>query len=136
MKRKLYISVILCLLISAFVIAGCSEKSNVNLTTPEGTLSKYVKDFNSGDGDDVYSLLSSQTKASKSESNIFNKVKALHDGGIRIDDIVIVEKDIQGNTANMNLDVNLLVLGYKKTKNKDTVFILENGEWKMTELLA
>lgn len=135
MYKKYFSSLIIILIISLIFIAGCSEKQIDNSATPEGLLNNYIHYFNSGEGDNVYSLLSSQTKETYDEDFIYNTVKALHDGGLEISGITIVEKEIQGNTANVKLQLKFNVQGYQKTKDKDTVFIFENGAWKLTELL-
>jgi hypothetical protein len=145
-KELLIIGVILQLIL----IIGCttpyqqktitqSTPSPVPKTTtipdPENSLKAYVYAFNHVIDSELFRLLSKNVIDSESKDSIHNTAFALASNRVTFSEYTILTKNVQGNSAILNVEIVENVQGYRKTTTRDITFVFEDGIWKLNEFL-
>ena len=102
---------------------------------PENSLKAYFYAFNNVIDSELFRLLSKNVIDSKSKDTIHNTAFALASNGITFSDYTILTKNIQENSAILNIEIVENIKGYRKTTTKDVPFVFEDGTWKLDEFV-
>jgi len=136
------------------IVAGCAgeeeakEQSNVPAATPtptptptpspkpETTVDLYVVYYNDVATELIYDLLSTSAKQKYTKDDVHNYIYAFTKNGIYIYDYSIINKDVSVSKAQLDVEITWLVGGgYHKTKKHTVSLTLEDGEWKLDDLV-
>ena len=119
-------------ILGLFASLGCTETASSSRSTPESTLSNYVKYYNNVESDKMYELLNSDMKQKSSKNKLYNVLSA-NSLSFRIDDYEIIDKIESENSVLMSVDITWNIQSMvQKTKNHPMEFVLEDGVWKMS----
>lgn len=129
-------------LVDAVVIGSNSGAGAQQIPTPivipepEETIDKYIFAYNLIQTDYIYDdLLSESLKNQTSKSKVHNNIYALVSQGLTAIDYTVIEKNISGETANMKIEFNWNVEGFRISDTRNVNLTLENNEWKITDKL-
>ena len=103
--------------------------------TPQQVFGVYYNGFKNVNDDAIWGVLSSKAQAEGSKNRIYNTIYTLNSQGLRFSDYTITDIQIDAETAQISASVDLLVNGYKVTKNKNIHFVRENGAWKISNFV-
>ncbi|WP_456469653.1 NTF2-like N-terminal transpeptidase domain-containing protein [Archaeoglobus sp.] len=106
------------------------------VTKPSATVDKYVIYYNSQATSPIYNLLSSKAKEKYNKDDVHNIIYALTSSGVYIYEHKVTKQKIQGSNAQLTVEITWYVHGYHKTKTYDVSLTLEDGEWKLDQLIT
>lgn len=123
-------NIIVAILVGITLFSGCTSET---VSSPESALKAQMDGLKYYQGNDLYELLSSDLKLKYTADNLQNKMFALKQGSIAIEDYKVIDKIENGNTATFKVEVVWTYSGIHKTKTHTVSFVLENGNWKISD---
>ncbi|MDG6250357.1 hypothetical protein [Methanocalculus sp.] len=157
MNLKGFFIILSVLCISSITIAGCvsnstnephlSDNVETYVSTPTPTpvpppsidtvFSKYYYSYLLMDEHGIWNLLSASSKEEQSKDQIYNEIFIFtHNVGVILYDYEVINTEINGDEAKMDVDIKYTLRGYKMTKSKEIPFVFEDGSWKINKFMV